>query len=85
MQLGLHSAAPGFPAGAPPGRDPPRPQNGAAAPPEQPSPAATEFGGAGGGVASSLRSMSDTRKAKFKKLLDQQVGCCFSLCSQLVY
>ena len=76
----------GFPAGlAPPtGSDRAARQNGAASPPEQGPQAASRVRGCRRGrAASSLRSMSDTRKAKFKKLLDQQVGCCFSLCSRL--
>ena len=65
---------PGSPTGAPLQKDQ-RPPNGAPAlPPEHPPPAAPAEGGTNGGApASSLRSMSDTRKAKFKKLLDQQV------------
>ena len=87
QQLGLQSIAPGSPTGSPSRRDP-RPQNGAALPAEHPPPAAAAAqaeGGTNGGLTSSLRSMSDTRKAKFKKLLDQQVSVLHCTSSKTPY
>ena len=79
IQLDLANMALGSPPGSPNGLpDQSRSQNGTASPPSHAGLTGSNSRGgdasdAAGQQPSSLRSMSGTRKAKFKKLLEQQV------------